>query len=149
MLGSALWAFAALACVPGLQRYWTLTKSPEGDLALALRREAQPGDAVVSLHYSLDAALSFYAPQGIRVFSKPIPASPGYAFSDSLSMLVTTQLYYPFHLSDIRRSGKVWVLARDGSAQNVIAALVNGCTLSATESFPPFEILRLENCSPA
>jgi 4-amino-4-deoxy-L-arabinose transferase-like glycosyltransferase len=147
LLGSALWACAAIACLPGLQSYWTLTKSPEGDLALAWRREAQPGDAVVSLHYSLDAALSFYAPEGIRVFSKPVVEAPSFAFSDSLSLLVTSQITHPYHLSNIRQSGRIWVLARDGFAQNVVAALESGCTLSATESFAPFKIIKLENCS--
>src|SRR5258708_12893401 len=37
LLGGGLWACAAIACLPGLQRYWTLTKSPEADLALTCR----------------------------------------------------------------------------------------------------------------
>jgi uncharacterized membrane protein len=147
MLGVALWAVAAIACLSGLQRYWTMTKSPEGDLVLALRQETQPGDAIVSLHYSLDAALSFYGPPGVSVFAKPVAEASGYAFSDSLSILYTAQYTYPYHLSDIRRSQRVWVLAREGSASDIIAALSKGCTVAATQDYPPFEILRLADCA--
>jgi len=146
-LSAALWIVAALACLPGLHRYWTMTKSPEGDLALALRREAQPGDSVVSLHYSLDAALSFYAAPGVRVFTKPLAGAAGYAFSDSLSVLYTAQITRPYHLSDIYQSRQTWVVARQGASSAVVAQLVKGCVLRATEDYPPFQILRLTNCS--
>ena len=148
-LGAALWLVAILAGVPGLLRYWTLTKSPEGDLARAWQREAQPGDSVVSLHYSLDGALSFYASQGVRVFSKPLAEAQGYAFSDNLSLLVGGPISFPYHLADIRQSGRVWVLARVGYAPDIVTFLEQGCTVSATERYPPFEIIRLEHCAPA
>ena len=143
----ALWGAALVACLPGLARYWTLTKSPEGDLALALRQETNPGDAVVSLHYSLDAALSFYTPAGVRVFTKPVAQASGYAFSSSLSILYGVPIATPYHLADIRGSPRVWVLARQGYATDIVTALSQGCSSPVMQSFPPFVILRLDNCS--
>ena len=54
----ALFGASAIAA----QRYWTTSKSPEEEAARQASRQLQPDDAIVSLHYGLDAAISFYLP---------------------------------------------------------------------------------------
>ena len=144
-----LFAAAVIAGWPGLERYWTMTKSPEGDLALAVRQQAQPGDAIVSLHYSLNGALSFYAPSGVIVYTQPVAGPSGYDFSNTLGILYTTQIARPFHLADIRRSKRIWVLSRAGNLADVVAVLSQGCSVAVPQAFAPFELLRLDDCPPA
>ena len=70
----------------------------------------------------------------------------GYAFSASVSLLYTAQLTFPYHLRDIRRSRRVWVLSLTDTDENIIAAISSGCASSTVQSAPPFEMILLEDC---
>ena len=82
MLALSICALVAYGSYASLQRYWTTPKSPEGLAVLAVRDRVRASDAVVSLYYSLDAAISFYLPEA-SLYTKPLKSSDDYLFSRS------------------------------------------------------------------
>ncbi|GAC1648031.1 MAG: hypothetical protein NVS4B8_20930 [Herpetosiphon sp.] len=127
--------------ITGLTRYWTTPRSPEGTAALVVRHDLRPSDAVVSLHYALDAASSFYL-AGVPVYTRPIKRDTGFAFSDSPLVLPgqPTADLHPITLADIRRHNRIWILAPIGPPTNAITALSEGCTTARREEVWPFQV---------
>ena len=135
------------ASLVSLQRYWTTSKSPEGAAVLALRDQVQPGDAVVSLHYSVDAALSFYLPE-VLPYTKPQQSEDGYLFSRSVSVLPAEQasLARTEMLASVRRHPRIWLFAVASMDNPLRSAITQGCKRVHRQVFSPFELLRLEQC---
>ncbi|MBA3946616.1 MAG: glycosyltransferase family 39 protein [Herpetosiphonaceae bacterium] len=130
-----------------LHDYWTKSKSPEGLAALAVQHSLQPGDAVVSLHHSLDAALSFYAADADS-FTKPTKTSSGLMFSTSLLVLLGEQSHLSHNASilAIRKHQRVWVLSNGTIDPMLQQQLTSNCTVISRQVFAPFAVVLLTNC---
>ncbi len=141
-----------LLSYPGLNRYWTTTKSPEGWVAQFVRDRGAAGTAVVSLHISLDAAFSFYAPDAPAYFTKPLATPQGIMFADALSVQVrdwdTLQQTHP--LAEVGAYPRRWLAWVLGEGDDLIATLAAGCTPvpGATAEYWPFKVMLVENCPP-
>ena len=134
----------------GLQSYWTNPKSPEGLAVLSLRDRLQPGESVVSLHYSLSYALDFYT-SGVPVYVNPKQAGSDFKYQstttghifDSASVSTSRK-----STEDIRAGGTFWVLAHVAVYRQPIASLVSGCKTVEQETFAArnnaFEIMKIE-----
>lgn len=132
--------------IVGLQLYWANPKSPEGSAVLAVRQQMEPGDIVVSLHYSTDAALSFYLPD-LPVYTKPERSGDEFFFSRS-TLIVKAQEQPGIRstsLAVIRRHPRIWILGRDLQGEGLQAALLAGCT-QTTQQFLPFQVVLASNC---
>jgi hypothetical protein len=136
------------ASVLGLQRYWSTQKSPEGVAAQFVRDHMQPGDAVVSQHYSLNAALSFYLPD-VPHYTKPQVSSDSYLFSQSLSILQARpieQASIPLN-TIIGKHPRIWLLSLAPSDAKLVKKLGQFCKLGSQQPFGPFRVTLLENCN--
>ncbi len=144
---AVLFIIALLASWAGVGRYWAVSKSPEGDLARYLQAQAAPGEAVVSLHYSLDAALSAYAPLG-PIYTKPLGPPPDTRFSTSLSIVRADWLTLTRNhsLAEVQQSPQRWVLWLAGDQGDVQAALTADCVITAEAAYGEFRGIRLEAC---
>ena len=145
-----LCAFVAYASVIGVQRTWQVSKSPEGLATKAVRDQKQLGDAVVSLHYSLDAAASFYLSDE-PTFAKPVGEGTDVRFSRTPSVVHEGLL--PITRSEsmakVREHPRIWILSLSSNQADTVEAITRGCNLVTTQSFPPFEVLLVDNCRPA
>ena len=148
--GVALLAGLVAASGAGLSRYWSHTKSPEGQAALFVHDHGAAGAAVVSLHYSVDAALSFYAPDAAAYFTKPQRTAGGVVFADALSVQVRDwgHYAYPYALADIQAYPRRWVIWQQDVSDALAATLLEGCTPvpGATAEFAPFKVTLVEGC---
>jgi uncharacterized membrane protein len=136
------------ASFASLQSYWHTTKSPEGLAAITVRDRLLDGDAVVSLHYSLDAAASFYL-AGIDIFYKPRQSQEGYLFSQSASVLPPPLQEADEHLiplAAVRSHSRVWVLSQNNSVGSMKDAMIQGCQLVNQWSFSPFQVSLYAGC---
>jgi hypothetical protein len=135
--------------IVGIQRYWSVPKSPEGLAALFVKGLSRPTDAIVSAHYSLDAALSFYHPTNIYI--KPRRDGDRVIFSD-VSIETTAPGDLPatpprFDLEDIRVHPRLWLLTRSDTDQSLVQRISAGCDQRGAWDFPPFQVKLLENCT--
>jgi uncharacterized membrane protein len=135
------------ASVLGLQRYWSTQKSPEGVAALFVRDHMQPGDAVVSLHYSLNAAVSFYLPN-TTPYTNPRPSSSGPLFARSALIVPVgqDQLPPPTTAAAIDQHSRIWLLFLAAKPETVPSALIEPCTRVEQHDFPPFRVLLVRDC---
>jgi hypothetical protein len=130
-----------------LQRYWTTTKSPEGLAAMFVRDRLKPGDAVVSLHYSLTAALSFYVPSD-DIFANPTKAKAGFVLSRSSSVLpdgldATKHDATP---ATIRHYPQIWLMSSTSTDETLRNSLVEHCVQVSRQDFPPFQVQLVRDC---
>jgi hypothetical protein len=135
------------ASVLGLQRYWSTQKSPEGLAALFVHDHVQPGDAVVSLHYSLDAAVSFYLPN-TTPYTNPRPSNSGTLFARSAVIVPAGQgeLPPPATAAMIHQHPRIWLLFLAAKPETVPGELVDPCTQAEQHDFPPFRVLLVRDC---
>jgi hypothetical protein len=147
---AALYASLIYASGLNLQRYWNTTKSPEGQVVLDVRRHIQPNDAIVSLHYSLDAALSFYMPD-VPHYTRPQASSGGYAFSQSTSILhIQPPAQASIPLGTITSEHpRIWLLALAPGTSKLVKTLGQICTVDSQQPFGPFIVSLLERCERA
>ncbi len=145
---AVLMAVMLSASVTGLARYWSITKSPEGTVAKAVRAQMGEEDAIVSLHYSLDSASVFYLADR-EVYGKPMLTPDGYRFSKSLSILQGPRVIErDTTLDSIRLHPRIWVLYdKRAPATAVLDALTRGCAIGEQVDFAPFAVIRMEACS--
>jgi hypothetical protein len=145
-----LGAYASLIYASGLnlQRYWNTTKSPEGLAVLDVRDHILPDDIIISEHYSLDAALSFYLPD-VPHYTKPQFSSGSYLFSQSLSILHARpieQASIPLN-TIIGKHPRIWLLSLAPSDAKLVKKLGQFCALGSQQLFGPFRVTLLENCN--
>jgi uncharacterized membrane protein len=138
---------AVYASTASLLRYWTITKSPEGLAALFVQEHVERDDAIVSFHYSLDAALSFYVPDR-DVFTKPDASSNTLLFARSSSILPEMQrtMVHDATVDTIRRHPRIWLLFQIPPNADMIRALTEPCTPVRTQDVPPFQVLLVHQC---
>ena len=137
------------AAVIGLERYETITKSPEGLAVLAVRQRLGADDAVVSLQYYLSASAGFYLASGHNLYAWPQQTENGYYFDDKLVMLSgQTEVQPRFPLSAIRAHPSVWILRDWREMPEVLPILIQGCQITFQQLFGRFEILQLKQCQP-
>lgn len=148
------YAGALLACLVSLQVYWATPRSPEGSLVRSILPAMQSDDVVVSLHYSVDAALSFYSPE-LQPYTKPRPPHTdsdvaGYQFTRSVSVLQHDwhTLTYTTDLVAIPREPRLWLFGLQ-SETALTDTLSAGCTIAAEQASPPFQVRLLTDCPPA
>ena len=140
----------ATGSIMGIMRYWSITKSPEGLAAQHVMERVQDGDVVVSTHYSLDFALSFYYPKD-NVYVGPRVVGDRMTFS-GISVETTNPEDLPaeshqLDLESIRAYPRLWVLTRPHVTQSVDMQISTGCDRLDTWDFPPFQVELLANCS--
>ena len=143
----AVTLFVVAASMVGLQRYWTTQKSPEGSAALFVHDHMQPNDAVVSLHYSLDAAVSFYVPDTIP-YTKPQPGESGLLFARSASLIAAApaQPEAPATTAMIHQHPRTWVMYLASKPESLPSELVAPCAQAEQHDFPPFRVLLVRDC---
>jgi hypothetical protein len=146
----ALCVVVLAASIERIQHHWEVPKSPEGNAVLYVRAHKQPDDAVVSLHYSLDAALSFYMHDTL-VYTKPRQHEETYLFTDVTHVLwrqpVPGQFDGTIPLTTIRSHPRIWLLTHTRHPQPVAPLIAQGCTVSGTWDYSPFQVTLLEDCS--
>lgn len=144
-----VYGIALLASLSSIQRYWVVPKSPEGLAVLHVREHLQPGDAVVSLHYSPDAALSFYLAETTS-YTKPQQHEDRYLFTDVTHIIwsqpVEGQLTPSIPLASIRDHPRIWVLAHASRSQEIVQALAQGCDVGGEWTYRPFQVTLLQDC---
>lgn len=149
-IASVAVSVVTIASMSGMKNYWQVTKSSESETVLAVRKHLQPGDAIISLHYSLNAAASFYLPDQ-EVFARPTQTPAGYDFSHSLSIL-PVPLRSPegsrIPLATIREKPRIWLLSHENANPEIIRAISQGCTVTGQWKHPPFKTSLLTDCSP-
>jgi 4-amino-4-deoxy-L-arabinose transferase-like glycosyltransferase len=136
--------------IAGIGRYWSVPKSPEGLAALFVKGHSLPEDAIVSTHYSLDVALSFYHGEH-NIYIKPRLDGDQMIFSD-ISIETTAPDDLPvspvqFELESIRAYPRVWLLTRTDQNQSLAARISAGCDQLGLWQFPPFQVMLLEKCT--
>ncbi len=147
-------AWSVLICIiggaasgVGLSRYWHTGKSPEGEAVLALRRDLQPQDAVVSTHYSLDAALSFYLPEQMP-YSAPRYNGSDWEFSRSDAWVPGEQhVVAVASVAELYARPRVWLLTDSRHPSAMQALLRQRCDVATEQHFDPFDIVLLTECS--
>ena len=140
----------AAGSIVSIQRYWSVPKSPEGLAVLFVKGQSHPEDAILSLHYSLDVALSFYNPAE-NVYIKPRQSEDRVIFSD-ITLETTAPGDLPstpprFDLEDIRARPRLWLLTRASSDASLVGRISAGCEQAGAWQFPPFQVILLENCT--
>lgn len=145
---AALLAGSAYASVLNLQRYWSTTKSPEGLVALELRERMQPGDAVITQHYSLDAAVDFYLPNA-ELYSRPRADAGSYLFGKSTSILHIQPPYTATIPLDavLAQHPRVWLLALAPGDSKLAKRLRQLCSAGPLEPRGPFVMQLLSDCA--
>jgi len=135
------------ASLAGLERYWTITKSPEGLATQLVRQYLEPGEAVVSLHYSLTAAASFYLTHESKIYTAPQPVGSDYLFDDNPLLLIGQVKLNPrFSLATVRAHPGVWILSDTRWDRTVRNILIQDCRITVQQMFGPFEVVRIEQC---
>ncbi len=133
----------------GLQRYWTITKSPEGAAMKVVRDHMQSGEALISLHYSLTAAASFYLNKTDNVYSWPQKEGDEYWFSQTADVLRGMAIANSrFSVKQLRSLQQYWVLSDTRSDQTVRDMLARGCRINFQERSGPFEVMEVNSCTP-
>jgi len=134
----------------GLQSYWSSPKSPEGLTVLKLLDNLQPGENVVSLHYSTDYALGFYT-SGIPIYRSPRQDGESYRYQLTDSEHIFDSASMPpiwKGTEDIRASGKFWILAHSTVYREPVASLILGCQIVEQDTFfalnGSFELMKVE-----
>jgi hypothetical protein len=140
--------------VIGLKAYWYNPKSPEGLAISWMHDRFQPGESVVSLHYSLSYALCFYT-SDIPVYLNPKEDDGGYKYR-----LTDTDHIFSLSLEspdwkdteNIKAGDAFWILTHAKVAREPIASLVAGCDLTEQERFVArngsFEVMKVECTHP-
>ena len=138
--------FLAYASGRSLQQYWGTPKSPEGSAALFVQQQIQPGDAIVSLHYSLDAAVSFYLPDA-PVFTKPQIGGPQILFARSASILPAgvSPISFDAPVSAIYQYPRVWLLWL-APAPALVQTFAQHCAEVERHDFAPFQAVLVRDC---
>jgi len=125
-----------------LNKYWNTGKSPEGTGILSIRPEIESNDAVVSLHHSLTAALTFYVPE-IKPYINPQADENGFVFSQISFMDQTST---EVQEKEILSKQRIWLLVDRRIDSEVEKFFINRCRNLGQQSFPPFQISLLEEC---
>jgi hypothetical protein len=133
---------------PNLGRYWSVSKSPEAELVLAVGGRLQPGDVVVSGHYSLSAALGYYAPAA-AVYTGPVEVAGETRYSRSTQVLLIPSMQPPADVrpETIRAARRIWLLSYDGwPLSQPFAALMSACSPGPPLLRTPFRAVPLTGC---
>nr|WP_255603132.1 glycosyltransferase family 39 protein [Oscillochloris sp. ZM17-4] len=152
-LGAALLVGLVLLIVAGsaynLGRYWETSKSPESDLVLAMARQSEPGDVVISLYPSLNGAMSIYAP-AMDTYTMVTGSSDARMLSRSLLILRIPELAaQPEASVDAAMSPgtRIWLLYNARwplpPPLDTIAAT---CTQRTEFMRPPFHAILVTDC---
>lgn len=138
----------AAGSLTALGQYWRAPKSPEAQAALLVRAGLQPGDTVVSIGQSLDAAAGYYLPPATLIYFAPIATDSGYRFDDNPLILrgqVTRR--YPIAAEDLLPLPRLWLMQDRRFPQPAATLLLEGCNAGLQGEFGPFEVILLEDCS--
>lgn len=135
------------ASAAAINEYWATTKSPEGLVVQAIQQQSRPDEPIISLHYSLDAAASFYLTGTRQVYNAPQQTDTGYQFDENLLILSgQTQRRPRISIAEVRSHPSFWVINDTRRDPDVRDALIQGCTLDRRELIGPFEALHVAQC---
>ena len=150
-IGNGLVIVACLAVISvglfSLSRYWSQGKSPEGTAVLALRKQIQPGDAIVSLHHSLNAAVSFYLPDA-TAYTKPRREAEGFVFANSTNVVrVAEPSLVSIPETAVLQHERLWLLTDSRADSDAAGMLLDRCQIRHEATYAPFVIRLLKQCS--
>ena len=135
------------ASLLSLNRYWSQGKSPEGAAVTALREQIQTDDAVVSLHHSLNAAVSFYLPE-ITTFTKPRMEADEFVFSSSTNVIhFLEKPTNSFSQEAVLGHERVWLLVDGRSESDAANMLRSRCQVQHETTYHPFIVQLLDQCT--
>jgi uncharacterized membrane protein len=142
---AAVLALTIAANFTGLQAYWSIPKSPEGMLVTRLKERLQPGDLIVSLHYSVSYAIGFYT-EGITLYTNHRPMNGGFDFKsiESGDFLGPARPRNAKNVDDARARKTFWLVAHVTDDRDAFSSLTTGCATTRVEIFQPFEAILVE-----
>ncbi len=142
-----LYCLIVLISFVSLSRYWQASQSPEGHAIKALSPQLRAEDAVISLHHSLSAALSFYAPE-VSFFAAPVFQDDQYMFSqNTIVILGPKHTERDVGYTDIIKASQIWLLTDDRRQSDVETFFLSQCQELSVQQFEPFRVRLLANCS--
>jgi hypothetical protein len=151
LLSLGLVLLLAIASLSNLQRYWTISKSPEGLAVGHVLAGLYPDDAVISMHYSVNAALSHYCrDRCTAIYALPAEKDSGLfykSWNPEGFMRAEINQSRPFvPVATIRQHPRLWVLGLDDRQRPYWEALARGCGRVSEWQFLPFIVKLLEDC---
>lgn len=142
----AVCLFVSGASLVNVKRMWSITKSPEGLAVQYVRSNLHQDDAILSLHYSLNAAASFYL-KGEPLFTDPLRTGEDILFSRTPSVLYDlAPIQRSASLANLGSYARIWVLSRANQPPPVEQALIRECTTIQQQDFTPFRVVLLGDC---
>jgi hypothetical protein len=119
-----------------LYRYWTTPKAADALAVQSIVHQVEPGDRVVSLHYTATYALAFYGGQTPVYFD---PSSKGgqytYKFAQAEAALDRGVTPPRLTIEEVRAGGRFWVAVHALAYREPLDALIAGCTIEQHEVF--------------
>lgn len=140
-----------LSNLAGIQRYWTISKSPEGMAVRVVRENVLPGEGLIVLHYSLAAATDFYLPQLPTYSIKPMAEETPHMlysrvrYGNGLGEHTETT---PF-LTLLSHHSHLWLLQhKDHNIPMIYNQLATLCQLEREWDHAPFQVWRFDCTAP-
>lgn len=142
-----IYSILIVASFVGMTTYWTITKSPEGLAVQYVQRYRSVHEPLVSLHYSVDSAASFYLQGDNSVYAKPQKVGDEFRFDRELLVLrrqvspralVSTQI--------IRSNPSFWVIYDSRRKPAVLVPLIDNCDIMSSTMFGPFNVSQVREC---
>jgi mannosyltransferase len=132
-----------------LDRYWEQGKSPEGHAVLALREQAHPEDAIVSLHHSPTFALSFYMPDTSAYISPRLEEDQyvfiytgGFSLTPGNQEIVQNKV----SVTEVWQHQNIWVLVHEGYLSPGTELFFRHCDIIREDAFSPFVLVLVQDC---
>ncbi|MCC7358811.1 MAG: glycosyltransferase family 39 protein [Anaerolineales bacterium] len=145
----ALSTVVLVGSAQGLGRYWTITRSPEGQAMRFVAPQLRPGDALVAVDFFSAAALRYYLPDW-PLYTQPRAAEAGLDF-----WRPEGQLHYRLSertadvpLAEVYAYPRLWAFSVPGRLDEYAADIVRGCQVEAAAdiSWLPLRVQRLSHC---
>lgn len=134
------------ASLVNVKRMWGITKSPEGLAVQYVQSNLHQGDAIVSLHYSLNAAASFYL-NDEPIFTNPLRTGDDTLFSRTPSVLYDlVPIQRSASLKNLGSYARIWVLSHTNQPPPLEQAFMRECTTIQQQDFTPFRVVLLSDC---
>lgn|GEM_PF-1349783 len=149
--GLALSAVVVVGSVQGLARYWTITRSPEGQAVRYVASQLAPGDAIVALDYFSRAALRYYLPDPPAYGKAELTPAGLRLFQPVLTDVIDETLLNGMPLAEVQAHPRLWVLSVPGGQDEYLPLILAGCQVQATTDFGflPMRVQLVSGCGAA
>jgi hypothetical protein len=152
-VGLLLSAVVLAGSVQGLNRYWTITRSPEGQAVRFVAPQLAPGDALVALDFFSAAALNYYLPDQ-RLYLRPTLTGAGLHLVQVRGELGYGPRHRPpadIPLAEVQAHPRLWVFSVPGELDEHLPLILAGCQVEATTDIAwlPVRVQRVSHCAAA